>query len=66
MFGGDGGQVPTVMTARVKASTVMRTFEERVILQAYRQQTVVLELQVNVYLSDEQYQKIRVVNVMVI
>ena len=47
--GGDGGQVPTVMTARVRASTVMRTFEERVILQAYQQQTVVLELQVRAY-----------------
>lgn len=34
------------MTARVKASTVMRTFEERVVLQAHREQTVVLELQV--------------------
>lgn len=39
-------QVPTVMTARVKASTVMRTFEERVILKAHQEQTVVLELQV--------------------
>ncbi|CAM9630193.1 unnamed protein product, partial [Ectocarpus sp. 8 AP-2014] len=38
-------QVPTVMTARVKASTVMRTFEERVILKAHQEQTVVLELQ---------------------
>ncbi|CAM9197690.1 unnamed protein product, partial [Ectocarpus sp. 4 AP-2014] len=38
-------QVPTVMTARVKASTVMRTFEERVILKARQEQTVVLELQ---------------------
>lgn len=34
------------MTARVKASTVMRTFEERVILKAHQEQTVVLELQV--------------------
>lgn len=33
------------MTARVKASTVMRTFEERVILKARQEQTVVLELQ---------------------
>ncbi|CAN0595841.1 unnamed protein product, partial [Laminaria digitata] len=39
------GQVPTVLTARLKASTVMRTFEERVILQAHREQTLVLELQ---------------------
>ena len=39
-------QVPTVLTARLKASTVMRTFEERVILQAHREQTLVLELQV--------------------
>ncbi|CAM9163715.1 unnamed protein product [Ectocarpus sp. 6 AP-2014] len=38
-------QVPTVMKARVKASTVMRTFEERVILKAHQEQTVVLELQ---------------------
>ncbi|CAN0585290.1 unnamed protein product, partial [Laminaria digitata] len=38
------GQVPTVLTARLKASTVMRTFEERVILQAHREQTLVLEL----------------------
>lgn len=34
------------MTARVKTSTVMRTFEERVILKAHQEQTVVLELQV--------------------
>lgn len=35
------------MTARVKASTVMRTYEERVVLKANQEQTVVLELQVN-------------------
>lgn len=35
-----------MLTARLKASTVMRTFEERVILQAHREQTLVLELQV--------------------
>lgn len=44
----DNVQVATVMTARMKASTVMRTFEERVILQAHRQQTVVLELEARV------------------
>lgn len=38
------------MTARLKASTVMRTFEERVILQAHQEQTVVLELQVRLTL----------------
>ncbi|CAM9527246.1 unnamed protein product [Scytosiphon promiscuus] len=38
-------QVPSVMTARIQASTVMRTFEERVILKAHQEQTVVLELQ---------------------
>lgn len=39
------------MTARVKASTVMRTFEERVILKAHQEQTVVLELQARTRLT---------------
>ncbi|CAM9352702.1 unnamed protein product, partial [Choristocarpus tenellus] len=38
-------QIPGVVKARVKGSTIMRTFEERVVLQLYRKQMVTLELE---------------------
>lgn len=39
-------QVPTVAPARVEAGDTTRTPEERAILEAHHEQTVVLELQV--------------------